>query len=184
MHSGKLIDSILQMLPTDMADLTPETFASWIEKTHGYEVGFLGVPLPPGLFGCCLIVDDPGEPPGAVVVCDSTLTPTHQTHIRFHELAHLALGHRTWVGPTKELELALVDPTRVAALVGAFSCRASKADLDALRVSEDEEAELLTRLLVERVFAARQKHFLRPGSSRQDLDEALRHMGMADDTAD
>jgi hypothetical protein len=89
-------------------------------------------------------------------VVDVNLSATHREHVQLHELAHLALRHRTWTGTEHELRAVLGNPHGLEKMLTTFTCRAPVNSIaDAQRQQEEQEAELLTRLLAQRVFTQR-----------------------------
>jgi len=174
------VQKVLELLPADWDSFTPESFAGWLEEFDDIVIRFESVPLPTGFFGCSFyIVEENGKPEGVVVV-DANLSPTHREHVQWHELAHLALGHRTWTGTEVELVAALGNPASLNQTLNTFTCRAPVSALaDSQRQQEEEEAELLTRLIAQRVFAQRQGKMLQRGNSQAELDEAMQRMGIA-----
>lgn len=174
------VQKVLELLPADWDSFTPENFARWLEEFDDIEIRFESIPLPMGFFGCSFYIVEEDEKPEGVVVVDANLSPTHREHVQLHELAHLALGHRTWTGTEEELRASLGMPSGLQQMLGTFTCRAPvNAIPDAQRQREEEEAELLTRLLAQRVFAQRQGKMLQRGSSQAELDEAMQRMGIA-----
>ncbi len=180
MSGSKRIQAVLKHFPSDQVDVSPQTFAQWIGEFHSQEIRFVATPLPVGLFGCCFVFTASEEEfPTAMVVYNSKLSPVHQVHVQMHELAHLALGHPTWTGTSEDMEGLLHEPTRLIQLVREFSCRVTTRQLvDGTRSPQDQEAELLTRLIFQRGSIARRERQLKRMSSQADLDEALRRMGI------
>jgi len=174
------VQKVLELLPADWDSFTPESFASWLEEFDHIDIRFESMPLPTGFFGCSFYIVQNDEKPEGIVVVDANLSPTHREHVQLHELAHLALGHRTWSGTEAELVAALGNPTGLKQLLDTFTCRAPvNAIADSQRQREEGEAELLTRLIAQRVFAQRQGKMLQRGSSQAELDEAMQRMGIA-----
>lgn len=179
MSISRRIRAVLKQLPQDWAEISPESFAKWIEQFHSQQVRFAPMSLSPGLFACCLIVADPREMPTAMVIYNSDLPPAHQMHVQMHELSHLALGHPTWVGTTKQLEEILNNPAELGQLIREFACRAANEPLTGSRGKAEElEAEDLTRELFKRASVARRETQLKRISSQSDLEESLRRMGI------
>lgn len=174
------VQKVLELLPADWDSFTPESFASWLEEFDHIDIRFESMPLPTGFFGCSFYIVQNDEKPEGIVAVDANLSPTHREHVQLHELAHLALGHRTWSGTEAELVAALGNPTGLKQLLDTFTCRAPvNAIADSQRQREEGEAELLTRLIAQRVFAQRQGKMLQRGSSQAELDEAMQRMGIA-----
>ncbi len=180
MSGSKRIQAVLKHFPSDQVDVSPQSFAEWIEEFHSQKIRFVPTPLPAGLFGCCFVFTAPDDDfPTAMVVYNSNLSPVHQVHVQMHVLAHLALAHPTWTGTDADMEVLFQDPTRLIQLVREFSCRVTTKQLiDGSRTPQDQEAELLTRLIFQRGSVARRERQLKHISSQADLDEALRRMGI------
>jgi hypothetical protein len=61
-----------------------------------------------------------------------------------------------------------------------FSSRASSAGrIESAREAQDQDAELLTRLIYQQVLTTRQKQRVQFSSSQADLDQVFRRMGIA-----
>lgn len=179
MYVSPKLKSILDRLAPEAADFTPEVFARWIEEFDDCRVHFIPMDLPPGVFGACLVVTGEQVKWDKYVLYDSKLPATHQAHVKTHELAHLALGHKTVSLSPEQMEAIMLHPELVVDHLSVISCRSSAPSfLSSERNRAEQEAELLTRLIYHQAFAARQKRQLRPISSQADLDEALRRMGI------
>lgn len=174
------VQKVLELLPAGWDSFTPESFAGWLEEFDDIVIRFESVPLPTGFFGCSFYIVEEDDKPEGVVVVDAKLSPTHREHVQLHELAHLALRHRTWSGTEADLRATLGSPAGWTQLLDTFTCRAPvNVIADSQRQQEEEEAELLTRLIAQRVFAQRQGKMLQRGSSQAELDEAMQRMGIA-----
>ena len=178
-HSQK-IERILNLLPDDWQSFTPARFAAWVEEFDSIRVQFETLPLPSGFFGCSFFIVEPDEIPEGIIVVAQDLTPPHRAHVQLHELAHLALGHRTWSGTEAELMAEWSNPAGMQRLLNRFTCRAPVHSIEEERRRiEEQEAELLTRLIAQRVFHTQQGSMLQRGSSQAELEEAMQQMGIA-----
>lgn len=179
MNVSRRVHAVLKQLPQDWEEVSPESFAKWIEEFHSERVQFVPMGLKPGLFACCLVVADKDDLPVAMVVYNSDLPLAHQLHVQMHELAHLALGHPTWTGSTEDLELLLHNPPQLNLVIKEFACRATNQPLNIQSHSPEElEAEDLTRELFKRAASVRREKQLKRISSQSNLEESLRRMGI------
>lgn len=180
MRSSENIELLFRNLPHDWANITSEEFAAQVETLHGIRIEFVEMPLPRGYFGACMVVVESEEMPIGFVFYAPNLQPAQREHVKTHEVAHLALRHNTVIASYNELERISKNPGLLVKSDITIACRATTHP-DALneRQRQENEAELLTRLIYERRFKSRQAEHLERASSLADTDEALRRMGIA-----
>lgn len=180
MRSSDNIELLFKNLGDDWQNISPEEFATRVEQLHGIQIEFVEMPLPTGYFGACMVVVEEAEVPIAFVFYAPNMPAAQQAHVKTHEVAHIALRHNTIVATIDQLEQIQREPSLLFNSQWAIACRATTPRRNqSQREAEEEEAELLTRLVYEKHFAARQKEHLKHGSSQADADEALRRMGIA-----
>ncbi len=172
---------VLDQLVADWATLTPAAFAQRLEEFDGRKIKFIPLPMPAGYFGGrVVVVHDEDTTPDDLVFYNATLPLAHQEHVLIHELAHIALGHDTLHVTPEQAEQALQNPARAAEQWACISCRALNGVVpDSLLAQQDQEAEMLARLIFQRILAARQNELLKRSSSQSYLDDSLRRMGIA-----
>ncbi|MBI5029066.1 MAG: hypothetical protein HZB51_00965 [Chloroflexi bacterium] len=166
----------LDRLVPSPEEFSIEAWARLLEKFEHRSIQFVGVDLPAGYFGACIIVEEESVGVSGVlypiteyVVYSNCLPPSHREHVKAHELAHIALGHSTLVlSPTE-----FVNWNPSSEPHSAFCWRASCASDPSRKLQNDQEAELLTRRVFQRVFAWQQKVGFRQRSSLQKLESAL-----------
>lgn len=180
MKPSENIDLILKNLGEGWATMSPDDLARRVEQLHGIAIEFVEMPLPSGYFGACMIVVEEEELPTGFVFYAPDLTPTHRAHVKTHEIAHIALQHNTVVATYQDLERIQKDPSVLFKSNMTIACRNTTLRKNpTVRDLQEQEAELLTRIIYEKSFAERQKHHLQRGSSLEDMDGALRRMGIA-----
>lgn len=176
-------DFALALVP-DPEHFSTENWARRLEQFESRSIHFVGLRLPPGCFGGCIIVTEETEGLGGVrypateyVVYANDLPATHREHVLAHELSHITLGHPTVVLSPEQF--ANWSPNSILSVTTPyFSCRASDTTHSSSRLETDQEAERLTRLIYQRVLLARQRAGLRRYSSQQDFERGLRRLGI------
>lgn len=176
-------DFALTLVP-DPEHFSTENWVRRLEQFEGRSIHFVGLRLPPGCFGGCIIVTEETEgrdgiqyPVTEYVVYANDLPAAHREHVLAHELSHITLGHPTVVLSPEQFAtwtpnslLSMPDPY--------FACRASDTTHSSTWLEIDQEAERLTRLIYQRVLLARQRAGLSRYSSQQDFERGLRRLGI------
>ncbi len=180
MRSTENIELLFQNLPHDWASITPEELAAQVEELHGIHIEFVEMPLPRGYFGACMVVIEEEESPTGFVFYAPKLQPTQREHVKMHEVAHIALQHNTVIASYAQLEKIQRNPALLTESNLTIACRATNSlSKRTKRHTQEDEAELLTRLIFEQRFLTRQKNHFARASSLEYTDEALRRMGIA-----
>jgi hypothetical protein len=177
------LDFALTLVP-DPEHFSTETWVRRLEQFESRVILFVGLRLPPGCFGGCIIVTEESEsldgiryPATEYVVYANDLPAAHREHVLAHELAHITLGHPTVVLSPEQF--ASWSPHSILSVATPhFSCRASDTIHPSARLAMDQEAERLTRLIYQRVLLARQRAGLGRYSSQQDFERGLRRLGI------
>ena len=180
MRSTENIELLFRNLGADWASITPEEFAAQVEELHGIHIEFVEMPLPRGYFGACMVVVEEEESPTGFVFYAPKLQPTQREHVKMHEVAHIALQHNIVIASYEQLEKIQRNPKLLTESNLTIACRATNSSgKRSKRQTQEDEAELLTRLIFEQRFLTRQKNHLARASSLEYTDEALRRMGIA-----
>ncbi len=170
------------LLPTDLASFSPDAWALELAQKVNRRIQFVSGELVAGVFGARVIIlsqDNQGQPVATeYIALQEDLPAVQREHTKTHELAHIALGHKTLVLTSDEIgdvrqklwEQIKNDPT--------VCCRAEDPDKKTLSLEQDQEAEDLARLIYKRVFEARQRFQLQKNSSLVDWDIFLRRYGI------
>jgi len=135
--------SLLDSLDYSFEEFTFDGFAEWIVQQRARSIIFIPYTFPSDLFGAWVKGSDKD------FIAFETDTPAiHQTHIKLHEMAHMLCGH-----PTVE-----IGKRQTQALLCSVLGPEPDVDLQAslLRSTHsnenEEEAEVLTSLIQERVY--------------------------------
>lgn len=180
MRTSENIELLFQNLRDDWANSTPEELAAQVEQLHGIHIEFVELPLPRGYFGACMVVVAEDEMPTGFVFYAPKLQPTQREHVKMHEVAHIALHHNTVIASYEQLAQIQRNPALLTASNLTIACRATNSlQSRSKQQTQEDEAELLTRLIFEQRFLTRQKNHLARASSLEYTDEALRRMGIA-----
>ncbi len=154
-------------------DFSIESLTLRVKQIAGKEIYFLPVEPAAGFFGARMIVEAPGKDI-EYVVYNSALSAFHSDHVKVHELAHIMLEHETQHLRPEDLTTSNIELLR--ALAG-ITCRA--IDVPRLGSSsdpQDQEAEILTRLIYRHAIDAWEKHKLRQHSSQSLYEGLLRNL--------
>ena len=180
MRSTENIELLLKNLGEDWTNISPEELAQRVEALHGMQIEFFEMPMPKNYFGACMVVVEEEISATGFVFYAPNLNATLKSHVKTHEVAHLALGHNTVVLSFEELEKIQHHPELLLSSDKTIACRAMTASPNLSRkYLQEQEAENLTRTIYDKHFAARQRQHLEHASSYDDMDEALHRMGIA-----
>jgi len=183
MAVSKVERALTRLVPSP-EEFSIETWASLLEKFEERAIQFVGLDLPPGYFGACIIVTEASEGVGRVwyplteyIVYSNDLAPIHREHVKAHELAHIALGHPTLILSPEEFVNCSPELIHCRSL-SHLCCRAADPHDQASFVRDDEDAEMLTRLVYQRVLVARQHRGLRQQSSQEEFERGIQRLGI------
>ncbi|MBN1317203.1 MAG: hypothetical protein JXA42_17095 [Anaerolineales bacterium] len=138
--------ALLDEIDYDFSHFTLDDFVHWLEKWRERQIIFVPRDMPSTLFGAWVKAGGTDY-----IFFDKNTISIHQAHIQLHEMAHMICQH-----PTVDVES---DQTRAILLrAGAkdfSSCFESLLLRSAHTDQVEEEAEMLTSLIQERVMSVR-----------------------------
>lgn len=152
------MQALLAEINYDFSHFTLNDFARWLEQRRERSIIFVPREMPATLFGAWVKGIDKDY-----VFFEQNTISIHQAHIQLHEMAHMICQH-----PTVELEsdqvhaiLRHVGPADFSDCIESLLLRSVHSD------EVEEEAEMLTSLIQERVLSARRLSELHNAISRE-----------------
>jgi len=140
------MQALLVEIDYDFYHFTLDDFAHWLEQQQERPIIFVPREMPPALYGAWVKATDKDY-----IFFDQNTISIHQAHIQLHEMAHMICQH-----PTVEVESSQVRTImRYAGSEDLTGCIESLLLRSVHLDQYEEEAEMLTSLIQERVIKAR-----------------------------